>query len=818
MIKYSFLLIYLLFISNNSFSQTTIPSGNVSGTWTKAGSPYKIMGEITVPKGSTLVLEPGTVLEFQDSYGFIINGIIKAQGNITDSIVFTSVKNKGWSGIQINNNIQTNIFHFNYCKFDKVKYGFLKNFLNCAIFIRNSNPLKISNSSFHFTENKFDQGYYIYSVKNELILDSLLFTSNADTIRNSSSALYCVQLDSVIKANINNIKVENIKTFSTFISIFNSNAASLNDIVVKNMNIINSIKCGGFVCVKSRRIIIEDIQIESIRQGFLLSDFRNSIIKNVKIEKVKTAIRTEDNCISTTIENSIIKNCGDFKTKSNYQFSLNIQSNGPLFKNCKMLNNQTGIAVFQDYGAGTPLFLNCEFKGSSDRALTVEGYPVLINCNIVNNVCRNTPGSSLPYFGGVSVITEFYPSRPFFYNCILWGNKDSLGHNNSIVMQLNNSNIKAYLNNCLIQGDSSKGIIGYNDDIPSTFKVNPANITYINSSGTPPGFIDSANNNYNLINNCNQRAYAINRGMSGNLLTQYPYNTLLSQYGVNIYNTTDLNGNQRITDDTIDIGCYESSGTKKSLKLHSNYNDTTMCYGASKTYTSKSAGTVQTYLWQQKQSTAISTVSNQSTLNLNKQKTSGLQYRLKVINNECLPLQDSSRWFTITINNPLKKGYSRIPNKDTIALSDTMTLSTNPSGYKSILWSTGATTNTIKFKGANLGPIGKYQFTIEAESNTGCTETDTLYIHTKKDGTSITNLTNTTQIKLYPNPAQDEITIEGKELVKIQVFNTHGQLIIEKNTEEDIFSISTKQLPTGIYYLKAIDKQNRESVVRLMVN
>lgn len=56
------ILLTTLFTSANA--QTTVPAGNVSGTWTKAGSPYKIQGEIIVPKGSTLTIQPGTVVEF----------------------------------------------------------------------------------------------------------------------------------------------------------------------------------------------------------------------------------------------------------------------------------------------------------------------------------------------------------------------------------------------------------------------------------------------------------------------------------------------------------------------------------------------------------------------------------------------------------------------------------------------------------------------------------------------------------------------------------------------------------------------------------
>ena len=71
---------YCLHINVFLSAQTNIPSGPVSGTWTKSSSPYKIQGNISVPKDSTLTLEPGTVIEFQDNYALKVDGILKAEG------------------------------------------------------------------------------------------------------------------------------------------------------------------------------------------------------------------------------------------------------------------------------------------------------------------------------------------------------------------------------------------------------------------------------------------------------------------------------------------------------------------------------------------------------------------------------------------------------------------------------------------------------------------------------------------------------------------------------------------------------------------
>ncbi|GAF97593.1 unnamed protein product, partial [marine sediment metagenome] len=60
-----FLLFTLLIVITSSYAQTPVPPGNVSGTWTPAGSPYQINGEITIPNDSVLIIAPGTYVEFQ---------------------------------------------------------------------------------------------------------------------------------------------------------------------------------------------------------------------------------------------------------------------------------------------------------------------------------------------------------------------------------------------------------------------------------------------------------------------------------------------------------------------------------------------------------------------------------------------------------------------------------------------------------------------------------------------------------------------------------------------------------------------------------
>ena len=82
-------LYYLPIESRPTYAQTNVPAGDVSGTWTKANSPYNINGEITIPNDSTLTIEPGVEVVFTGHYKFNVQGRLLAIGTETDTIVFT---------------------------------------------------------------------------------------------------------------------------------------------------------------------------------------------------------------------------------------------------------------------------------------------------------------------------------------------------------------------------------------------------------------------------------------------------------------------------------------------------------------------------------------------------------------------------------------------------------------------------------------------------------------------------------------------------------------------------------------------------------
>ena len=275
----------LVLMYSNSYSQTTIPGGIVSGTWTHAGSPYNIMGPIMIPDGSTLTIEPGAVVNFQGTYKMLVIGQLIAIGNPRDSITFTATNTtNGWRSIRFDNTPTTNDTSIiSYCI---IKYGkatgpspddcggalYFRNFSkaiisNCrisdceasdnggGIFCENSNP-PISNNTFsNNVASNVGGGIMCYIGSNPTILNNII-TGNSSQ-GNGGGGISCVNSNPSIIKNIltynnsdshgggiwcngcspnisNNIISNNIAPFGGAISCNGSDPTIINNTITNN--------------------------------------------------------------------------------------------------------------------------------------------------------------------------------------------------------------------------------------------------------------------------------------------------------------------------------------------------------------------------------------------------------------------------------------------------------------------------------------------------------------------------------------------------------------------------------------------------------
>ena len=201
-------IITTLLILNSSFlvpnwatAQTIIPTGDVSGTWTAANSPYQIQGDITVQTGQTLEIQAGVTIDFQGYYELLVNGKLLALGDDNNKIHFTRSDTTGfwnddnidggWKGIDLNDNtvdlsiIENCVVEFikNYGVF---AYRYSNLIINRCVFTNNkSNAIGLSDNyeytgnRYHFIcnniiANNFKHGISIVSVDNLTAVNNLI--------------------------------------------------------------------------------------------------------------------------------------------------------------------------------------------------------------------------------------------------------------------------------------------------------------------------------------------------------------------------------------------------------------------------------------------------------------------------------------------------------------------------------------------------------------------------------------------------------------------------------------------------------------------
>ncbi|AKT39091.1 right-handed parallel beta-helix repeat-containing protein [Chondromyces crocatus] len=102
-------------LTRSAAAQTTIPGGNViNQTWTTAGSPYVVQGDIVVPAGATLTIEAGTQVHFTSSDGQVsgvdtarvemtVRGTLNVNGTAASPVVFQASSGSSpgsWYGVR----------------------------------------------------------------------------------------------------------------------------------------------------------------------------------------------------------------------------------------------------------------------------------------------------------------------------------------------------------------------------------------------------------------------------------------------------------------------------------------------------------------------------------------------------------------------------------------------------------------------------------------------------------------------------------------------------------------------------------------------
>jgi hypothetical protein len=339
----------LLIFLNSAIAQTFIRSGNVSGTWSKDNSPYNILGEISIPFGQTLMIEPGVEIIFITYCKLNVQGRVIAVGTKTDSIKFTaSNKQSGWHGIRFDQTSDlSDTSKFDFCSFayGNANTGYYDSYDRCggAIFIRRFNKVLISNSLFEFNRND----------------------GNIESAT-GGAAIYIGWAKSVIK---NCTFRNNVGTTDCSILCWYSNALITNNVFINNSGPHGAIFCGYKAPTVSGNIISQNVTTRA--GGGIFNMTTNAlVINNIIIhnscfggEGEGGGIKCWDSDKSMIINNTIAYN----SAAHGGGICCNTSSSPIFINNIVWGNNSTdGAQVNLLDNLSDPHFLYCDIEGRKE--------------------------------------------------------------------------------------------------------------------------------------------------------------------------------------------------------------------------------------------------------------------------------------------------------------------------------------------------------------------------------------------------------------------------------------------------------------------
>ncbi|MGP8215927.1 MAG: choice-of-anchor Q domain-containing protein [Bacteroidia bacterium] len=539
-----------------TLASTTVPGGNISGHWTLAGSPYNIMGNVTIPSGATLTIDPGVSVVFQTSNDLrmMVNGCILAVGTPSQYIYFTAAdQGSGFGGFRFDSLASTNdSSKFIYCN---IQYGMdnpcpfcsggafyfsswskavisHSTIANCqanngyggAIFCSASSPVITYDSLYNNSTQNYGGAIYIQNDTGEII------SYNVISNNTSSSGGGAIFMNQPIKAviNYNNISFNTATTEAGGIGCNGGTFSSMNNNAIY-FNTVSNGSAGGGIYLYS--VNITSLNHNTITYNSLPNAYGGG----------GGGIWAEG-CVFNSIDydNISYNSLG----ADSYGGGIELyQCDVSSFSYDTISNNNVGTN-----GSGGGIYVYSSFSESINTTVS--------NTSITNNTADLTDGqgggfycqSANPTFLNVTMSGNnayqggalfFYQAKPSLYNSILWGDSAVTDTGGNEMYQYDPSCVISFYY-CDVYGDSNAF------GIPTGVKYTG---TYKNNIHSDPKF-DSTSGGVGYMND----GMLVNWGIKN---TSPCFNTGDPSY-LPGYPALDLAGNTRVTVCRIDMGAFEN--------------------------------------------------------------------------------------------------------------------------------------------------------------------------------------------------------------------------------------------------------------------
>jgi hypothetical protein len=721
------ILLLFAFVIGHLYAQTNISGGNVFGKWTKSNSPYRINGNITIPKDSTLTIEAGVSIQFGPRKHLKVDGRILAMGRAksTDSIWFTRQNTHDtnfWRGIKfINTSNSNDTSIFKHCVFRDCKnpYDTTRLYKGGCISLFNYGKVKVAYSTF-YNNGSGDGGCLLISDNSFARIQGCTFKNNAANryyywdgtfyqeiagtrgsaiyIRNNSNCL----IDSCLfKNNSRGLQFKpqpSINYEST--TVYVAGSLYLNQKCYAT--ITNSIFDGNegiMLCAMDRAIVNVN------NCSFINAPFEKSLNVILSTERAEVFTR---NCSFQNNQSNIIIYPDNGKY---YSFNDLMSNNLNFFNlytlkgsygyasltNTKVLNNKANLAFTYSGLVRVEKATGCLFANNECPRFLMIDY--MYNSTVVNNYCS-------------VILIDCINTSYDFKNNVIWGNRCDSANSRQITARKDS---KVAFKNNIIENDSHNFYLTGNYTYTNSLGMP---IVYFNNFSANPQFVNptasygvnynAANADFSLKSTCSVQSPGINAGHPDTLYLKLPLK--------------DLNGNPRFFENKIDIGAYENNSGSPEVIILSQTPKDSFCEKSRAAQLSVSAiGKGISYQWQQSVNAGNSwtninnETSHQLTKNNTKSSQNNMLYRA-LLTGDC-DADTSQTMQIITFDLPeVNLG------KDT-GICDGNTLVKTISSNVTYLWHTGNTSNTL-----NQTIHKDTTWWVQITNPKGCRNRDTLKI------------------------------------------------------------------------------------------
>ncbi|MCE3229239.1 MAG: hypothetical protein K0S32_3790 [Bacteroidetes bacterium] len=167
--------------------------------------------------------------------------------------------------------------------------------------------------------------------------------------------------------------------------------------------------------------------------------------------------------------------------------------------------------------------------------------------------------------------------------------------------------------------------------------------------------------------------------------------------------------------------------------------------------------------------------------------------------------------FDITMTQTVTTAPSVTVSASSQTLCTGQTATLTATGAATYSWNTSASSTSI-----SVTPATSTTYTVTGFSSNGCANnTKTITVNVSScTGVDLNGTGNENKIRLYPNPAQTQLYIEGENM-QVEILNTLGEVIIS-GSQSGTTSYNLENYPSGIYMVKitVLEKQFIRKVLK----